>query len=1061
MKINRQEMMKSLRKNQIVDKYLKYNLINELSIEDNQGVDINGIINYFGKIYQTNIHDLGNDEYEVKCSCNSNKICEHLLATYKMAISDEHCQLPYYYSNHIQEKIKESKKLAIERKENAHLEEMTSIGRSLINTNKKTHDSKIERVLQRKQYEIEATLVKEFQDYLISFKVGNEKKYVIQNITRFLEMIKNREFYRYGKQLEMQHDIESFDEHAKKQIQFMEYAQDEYTSNSHYYYDSLGKTIYLRNANLDEFYNTYANEGGSNFKCEDIDYKIHLKWREKEKYDILEINDDLSQFAGGKNHLYRINFDENNSIFQRVFLDENGKCRYLINCLLQSPIRILKKERNDFIQYVLKDLFDVLDIEGLVDLNIHSIQEILIFGDVNEDGNVTLKVEYIDENQHHLFAFNDEELLNEKQEIVEKYIQKYAYEIENGIALLDGNIDSTYEFIEEGLSFLQEYATIYVSDNLKNLNVKKSYNLSIGVKFKSDLLALDIQSLDIPKDEISTILSQYRKKKKFYRLKNGEMINLNSSTLEELNDFVDQYHIDIKDLSKDEVLLSPYRMFSIEEDANEANEIIFNREDSFNQALDNFSEKKMQDIQLPKQYSSILRDYQKDGVKWMKLLQHYQFNGILADDMGLGKTLQVIALIEDGKKDMSSLVVAPSSLVYNWKDEVEKFSKVLDCKCVVGSKDNRRKILEEKADLFITSYDYMRRDVDLYINRDFDYVVLDEAQYIKNQKTQNAISVKKLHAHHKLALTGTPIENSLAELWSIFDFLMPGYLFNYHYFLQHYETNIVKYDDDEAKERLKKLVTPFILRRNKKDVLKELPDKVEKVQYIEFDDEENKLYLAYLAQVNKELNQLMGNERMDKMAILAMMTRLRQICCEPRLLFDNIYHSSSKMKACMELITNLQANHQKVLVFSAFTSVLSLLEQELQLQNITYYKLTGETSKEERRELVNKFQQDDTEVFLISLKAGGTGLNLTAAQAVIHYDPWWNVSAQNQATDRTHRIGQEKNVQVFKLVMKNSIEEKILKLQEKKKDLADTFIEGNEGSIAKMSKEDIMELFKE
>lgn len=289
---------------------------------------------------------------------------------------------------------------------------------------------------------------------------------------------------------------------------------------------------------------------------------------------------------------------------------------------------------------------------------------------------------------------------------------------------------------------------------------------------------------------------------------------------------------------------------------------------------------------------------------------------------------------------------------------------------------------------------------------------------------------------------------------------MPDYLFNYHYFQSHYETPIVKNHDEQKQQELKKLISPFILRRNKKEVLTELPEKIEKTISLEFNKEEQKLYLANLVQVNKDLQKQLNYEKIDRIAILAMLTRLRQICCEPRVLYENITNISSKLEGCLDLIRNFQGNNQKVLLFSSFTSVLDLIIEELEKEQISYYKLTGDTKKEERHRLVNQFQSDNTTVFLISLKAGGTGLNLTAAEAVIHFDPWWNMSAQNQATDRAHRIGQQNVVTVYKLVMKDSIEEKILDLQNKKKNLADSFVEGNEGGITSMSTDDIIELFK-
>src|SRR5699024_3429054 len=308
-------------------------------------------------------------------------------------------------------------------------------------------------------------------------------------------------------------------------------------------------------------------------------------------------------------------------------------------------------------------------------------------------------------------------------------------------------------------------------------------------------------------------------------------------------------------------------------------------------------------------------------------------------------------------------------------------------------------------------------------------------------------------------LTGTPIENSLAELWSIFDFLMPNYLFTYNYFREHFERPIVRDNDKEVQLQLKKMVEPFILRRTKQDVLDELPDKIENNIKISFSKEEENLYIANLSQINDKLKSALDIEQIDKFQILSMMTRLRQLCCEPRILYNDIQEPSSKMKACLDIIKKAKENKQKVLLFSSFTSSLEFIEKELRKDDISYYVLTGATNKIKRHQLVNAFQNDNTNVFLISLKAGGTGLNLTAASIVIHYDPWWNMSAQNQATDRAYRIGQVNNVQVYKLIMKNSIEEKIQKLQEQKQDLSNIFIENNTNNITKMSTSEIISLF--
>ncbi len=340
--------------------------------------------------------------------------------------------------------------------------------------------------------------------------------------------------------------------------------------------------------------------------------------------------------------------------------------------------------------------------------------------------------------------------------------------------------------------------------------------------------------------------------------------------------------------------------------------------------------------------------------------------------------------------------------------------------------------------------------------------VIDEAQYIKNHHTLNAHSVKEINSNGRFALTGTPIENNLSEIWSIFDFVMPGYLFSYHKFNQNYEIPIVKDGQQLILNKLKKLVLPFILRRLKKDVLKELPDKTETTMYAQLEGEQKKLYEANVALIKKEINEKMNQTGFNKnrMMILSMLTRLRQICCDPSLYYDNYNSESAKLDMCLDLIDNTIDSGHKILLFSQFTSMLAIIKNKLIEKGISFYLLEGATKKEDRKRFVDDFNSDDTKVFLISLKAGGTGLNLTSADVVIHYDPWWNVSAQNQATDRTHRIGQKEHVQVYKLIAKNTIEEKILKLQDAKAQLANSIIVEDDGIITKMSQQEILDLFE-
>ena len=531
---------------------------------------------------------------------------------------------------------------------------------------------------------------------------------------------------------------------------------------------------------------------------------------------------------------------------------------------------------------------------------------------------------------------------------------------------------------------------------------------------------------------------------------------LYSSFVERLDELASTMNLTSKDFKKETIEKPAYQAFHL---MDVDSELDVRNDDSVNEYTNRLMKVKEQTIQLKSEHKSLLRTYQQQGIQWLYDLKNMNLNGILADDMGLGKTLQVLVFYEQYvSKDKPSLIVCPSSLMYNWMSEIEKFHIGVDAVCVTGMQEVRKDIIQESHELYITTYDYLRRDVELYMPMEFEYIVLDEAQFIKNPKTKNAQSVKSLKSKHRLALTGTPIENSLSELWSIFDFLLPGYLYSLNYFTKNFEKPI-QMGDDDRQSQLQKLVSPFILRRTKKQVLKDLPDKVEKDMWLNLSPDEKQLYLANLAQVNEQLQEQLKLEQVDSILIIAMMTRLRQICCEPRMLYENYQGESTKFTMCLDLIETLKENGKKVLLFSSFTSIFDSFIEEFNHRGIKYHMITGAVDKKKRKEEVDAFQSDDSDVFLISLKAGGTGLNLTKAQAVIHFDPWWNVSAQNQATDRAYRIGQTKNVLVYQLLMKNTIEEKIYEMQKRKKEMSDVFVENSKGGIASLSKEELKDLF--
>ena len=1059
------DVVKSKNNLEIARKYHHYDNVESMHITINDDTyHIDAVVSVFNHPQKCSLDIKDNQVVSYTCSCPFNdeeSMCGHLGAVIMKLNELEINDFPFDYQSEKLEKMKEIEKENQRQRRKAQLRQLAQTSSRLIDLSKSQYQTDLQLSINNEQYDLTPTIYLNENEINVEYKIGNEKKYVLKNITDFMERINNQENYKYGKALEFVHSEKNFTENALKQISLMKKAielRNQDIEEYRYYYEPIKRNMIIDTRVFDEFYD--ANKDDSSFS--ELESKMDMHIIKEEDYYVVKVGTDKPVYVGSK-HGYCYGMNNGKFYMERITFDEEGTVSRFLNGIMDSDgqLVILEEQYHDFYKYVLLPILSYFEVFDQSQEEIPTYDEIKIYGDIDDHQTIYFQPVYVDENQNRVYGFNDQLMTTYQQDLVEKYIERYASSIDmqKHRAYFDTNSQTTYEFIFEGLDYLKQYGDVYVSEALKRIGKKISYNLRVGVSIEHDLLKFDISSHEIPKKELQEVLNQYRRKKKFYRLKNGELLYLDSPDLEELSQFMDDYHIDVKDIDDGEFSMNKQRMLAIDEE-NDFEYVELDREESFIETLDRFKSATQKEYPLSRDYENILRDYQKEGYVWLHTLKDYGFNGILADDMGLGKTLQIITLLDSLETKRPSLVVCPSSLIYNWEDEVHKFSKKLPVTCITGNIQIRSELIKKiKQGLYVTSYDYMRRDFELYQGIEFEYVILDEAQYIKNQKTKNAQSVKTLKARHKLALTGTPIENSLAELWSIFDFLMPQYLFNYHYFQKQYENDIVKNNDEEKTKQLKKLVTPFILRRNKKEVLKELPDKIEQNIILPFNDEEEKIYVANLAKVNEELQQLYDIEGSDKMQILKMLTRLRQLCLEPRLVYDNIDQPSSKLKACMELIKTMQENKQKVLLFSSFTSVLNLIAEECQKAGITYYMLTGSTNKEDRRELVSRFQKDDTTLFLISLKAGGTGLNLTSAEAVIHFDPWWNVSAQNQATDRAYRIGQENNVQVFNLVMKDSVEEKIIELQKRKKELADMFVENNSGGLSQMSKEDILSLF--
>lgn len=618
--------------------------------------------------------------------------------------------------------------------------------------------------------------------------------------------------------------------------------------------------------------------------------------------------------------------------------------------------------------------------------------------------------------------------------------------------------NSIVSFLEDGLHELSRKYEVFVSQELKEMKVLRHIGIQSSFSLgKDNILSYQFQVEHLHPEELEEFMYALKLKKKYYRLKDGSYVDLQQKNVQEFQDMIDSLEIE-----QSEGKLPVYKSFTLEK-YKENNLIQLNS--PLQEFLEQFRSYRNIDINLESDNIDILRDYQKVGIQWMLTLSKCGFSGILADEMGLGKSLQTIEYmkhkIEETKGTM--LLVVPTSLIYNWEHELQQFGKNLSYVIINDIKSKRLRVLKKlnQYDVVLTTYGLLRQDIEFYVNYTFDTCIIDEAQNIKNVNTETTKVMKQIHAKTRFALTGTPIENSVLELWSIFDFLMPTFLSSYTKFKAKYSVKAIE-ENPNLLQQLNDQIAPFILRRKKKDVLKELPSKIENNIYIDMTEEQKKLYLAQLEQTKQEIHNTIQKDGFAKsqILILSLLTRLRQICIDPRLYVDADIRSG-KLDALLQILKETIQNGHKILLFSQFASALKLVQKELQENCITTYYLDGSTPSKVRMELVDAFNQDETNVFLISLKAGGTGLNLTSADVVIHLDLWWNPQVENQATDRSHRIGQKHVVEVIRLIAKGTIEEKILELQNKKRKLSEQIIEGesrNQVILSKLTEEELLSI---
>lgn len=1077
--------------------------IEKINYNDKNNFELTGSVSGQEK-YRTHISVESGEIIDVTCECQDYQkryaACKHIVATMMefesndkyMAMIKDSNSVDFHKTLRTDSKYRNFKQIVNE----FYAEEMQEIEQS--------NEQEKEEVQQKIKIEPKIIYDKYESNLRIEFKIGNQRMYKLKNLAEFYDRMINEEKYKYGNKLEFIHKKEVFVDNDRALLEFIlkhsetiRFVNSSVNTSYRYYGKALNEGyILLNNSGIDEIFEILKGQEIA-FQKEYKDEKIEFKNENPDLHFVMK--------KKGKEE-YQIVLNKKIDIMRDINMINGREYKYLLidNILYrcdkkyeQTTFKLLKMLRDNFMNELifgkeqLPELFSVILLKLKDSIEFKGIEEEQLEQYKPKKLVVKLFFDY-DKNEHILadakFCYGEEEFNPLQQKINIKYPRDvvaenkalnlfrktgFMYYAQKECFILPDE-DKIYNFLLNDVNEYMQKFEVMVTDEFKSRQIKQPKIGNLGIRVENNLLTIDLANLNIDISELEEIMTKYALKKKYHKLKDGIFINLEENQdIEFIDKLVTGMDIDFKELEKGTVKLPVNRSLYLNQLLKTINNTPIIKNTEYKKII-NSLEKDSDDteIEIPSSLDSVLRYYQKTGYKWLKTLDNYKFGGILADDMGLGKTIQMLSIIagyidENKENRRASIVICPSSLTLNWQNESQKFTNKLKTMVIRGNAQERKEQIKNigKYDLVITSYDLLKRDVEAYKENKyvFRFAITDEAQYLKNSNTQNAKAIKELKAETRYALTGTPIENSLAELWSIFDYIMPGYLFQYKKFKTMYETPIVKEENQEAMAKLKMLIEPFVLRRTKKEVLTELPEKTITVLNNSMDSEQEKIYMSYLAKAKQEVADQIKVNGFEKsqIMILAALTRLRQICCHPGLFISDYKGESSKLNQCMEIIEDAVSSGHKILLFSGYTSMFDIIQKELIERNIKYFKLTGSTKVSERIKLVDDFNNNpDVKIFLISLKAGGTGLNLTGADMVIHYDPWWNASAENQATDRAYRIGQKNNVQVYKLITSNSIEEKIYELQQKKSELVDNMLSTKTSFISKFSRDEIMNLFE-
>ncbi|MGX7195737.1 DEAD/DEAH box helicase [Enterococcus olivae] len=901
----------------------------------------------------------------------------------------------------------------------------------------------------------------------ISLKIGERtgRSYVVKNIYKFLQVYEEEKKFLVNKQNSFHLNPKAFDEATNAFLERLSHlAQTQQLS---------GQSGIQVKGKLDKKYLLLPVESARSFVEEMLQFPFLLQ-TETEKIRTLRFAEEtkplrfsLARAADQFELKVLKDFDQVYKYYgwgivdqQIYFLNTKELEIYLTmqQLLKRLEIPVIAYPKNE-LSVLFKQVLPLLRKIGQVQISEEVYQYIsdealrVIFYLKRRQGNIDLRVDYVygevvysTDDKHQRIPDGHPEILRDykQEQRVELLVQTLNFlKTTTGWKKPIPTGEDLYRFFNLELSYMRQLGEIRMGKKLRELYLDgRKFQPQIEVSQSGSWLDVSFDISGIQTNEIDAVLQSLMRNERFHALENGQVLSLDSEEFQETSKVLAQLRENIQ-TQRGVVQLPLNQGLQLQDQLGDRAHF----SEDFEQMVDDLTHPENYAAELPDNLQADLREYQLTGFRWLKMLSHYQFGGILADEMGLGKTLQTISYLLSEKAEHQTiqvLIVAPASLTYNWQQELKKFAPSLQAVVVSGSKEEREQQLQQEGDIWITSYASLRQDIETYRQQNIDYLILDEAQMVKNSSTKTAQALRSLKVPHRFALSGTPIENHLEELWALFQMIMPGFF-----------PSKQKYRELST-EKIAAMIQPFILRRDKRTVLKDLPEKLETNYYSALTEEQKTVYLAYLRQMREEISGMDSSTfKKNRISILAGLTRLRQICCDPRLFVEDYEGGSGKLEQVKDLIQAAKENNRRVLLFSQFTSMLSIIEEELAEIGLETFYLRGSTPPKERIEMVDAFNAGEKDVFLISLKAGGTGLNLTGADTVILYDLWWNPAVEEQAAGRAHRIGQKHVVEVWRMIAEGTIEERMNSLQQEKRELFQKVIQGNETQLQQMTEEDI------